>query len=117
MMQPQGEQTFPVTVNGRVIKLKRPSEGHVVIISRMKRKMQGGNSQATIEAVGVVLDILDAMMTNDDDRQFMLDGIVRGSLDMSTELASIFEQLTAAATEAEETPAPKKAPSRVRRPR
>lgn len=90
----QENAPFPVTfidvdgekVDGepavKIIMFKQPSEGQLAIIARGVRKARRGGGNNTVEAVGLILDVIDKLVVDRDDRNWLEDGLVNDEVSL-----------------------------------
>jgi len=80
-MEKKTEALLPFTVmfGEREIGFNAPSEGQMAVIALAARRAKRGGSGA-LEAVGLILDVIDKMVTVEADRDWLEDGLVDTSI-------------------------------------
>jgi hypothetical protein len=64
-----------------------PSDGQLAVIARgARRAMRGGGANA-LEAIGLILDVIDKMVVDPDDRNWLEDGLINASLSLDDFIA------------------------------
>lgn len=66
----------------RVIVFKQPTEGQAAIMARAVRKAERGG-KAALEAVALILDVIDALCVDKADRDWLEDGLIAGTVELN----------------------------------
>jgi len=79
--QAEAREEFTVTIKDREVVFLMPTDGQVAQLSRAVNVAQRSRSGETmVPAVARMLDVLMAMVKDDDDRDFLDDGMVSGDV-------------------------------------
>jgi hypothetical protein len=78
----QAFKPFDVTFGEREITFNPPNEGQSAIIARAVRKANRGG-RAALDAIALVLDVIDALVVNPEDRDFLEDGLIDTSIELN----------------------------------
>lgn len=94
-------ETFTRPISGRDIEFRLPSDAQLLVLGRLLRLTERmgedeGKIAGSVHQLSKVLDIIDSMIINEEDRSWVEDRILEGTLDLS----AIMEVFRA---EAEET--------------
>lgn len=115
-MSDEDVKTFPMILAGREIMFKRPALGQILMLQRiamrnMNRAKQTGDEQerlrATTEAVVKTLDFIDTLIINEEDRQFVEDGMLAGTIEYDEVMAALSGGQKEDPIEDDATPMPK----------
>lgn len=82
-MEKKTETLMPFTVmfGDREIGFNAPSEGQMAVIALAARRAKRGGEGA-VEAIGLILDVIDNMVTVPADRDWLEDGLIDTSIDL-----------------------------------
>jgi len=69
------------------IVFNQPTEGQIAVMARGARRAKRGSGQDALAAVGLILDVIDALVASPDDRNWLEDGLLDTSLDLDDFLA------------------------------
>jgi hypothetical protein len=73
---------FPVTFKDREVMFNPPSEGQIAVIARAGRKAQRGGGQNAVDAIGLILDVIDRLVVDPDDRNWLEEGLIDASIEL-----------------------------------
>lgn len=116
------EQNFIRSVNGREIKFRRPNDTQMLLVGRLLRRAESVRSKAeggeadeaqvtgTVHELSKILDIIDSMVVDEEDRSWLEDQMVLGAVDMS----ALTSTLGSGEDEEPKKPAKKSARARTR---
>jgi hypothetical protein len=95
----------------RKVMFRNPSEGQIAVMARgARRAMRGGAN--TVEAVGLILDVIDKMVIDPDDRNWLEDGLIDDSIKLD-DFLGVLDGINAGGNEGSE-PARKSVASSAR---
>jgi hypothetical protein len=77
-----GDGEPEVIFRDRKVMFQHPSEGQVAVIARAARKAERGGGKNAVEAIGLILDVIDNMVVDRDDRNWLEDGLVNSELEL-----------------------------------
>jgi hypothetical protein len=88
-----GRETRPVPIKGRNIDVRELTDAQLLLMSRDVRLAQreGVDKKERVGAIGRMFDILESVVVSPDDKEYLLDLVVKGNL----ELADMTPVLTA----------------------
>jgi len=77
-------ETRSVDIKGRDIQVKRPADAQLALLSREARLLDRENvdSSRKMQAVGRMFDIFESWVVSDDDREYLVDLVVQGDLEL-----------------------------------
>ncbi len=81
-MDEKDRETFGVEFDDREIMFYQPSEGQLAVIARAVRKAKRGGGGNALEAIGLILDVIDKMVVDADDRNWLEDGLTDATLSL-----------------------------------
>lgn len=73
---------FPVEFGDREITFNQPSEGQIAVLARAVRKANRGGP-AVIDGVALILDIIDNLVVDPEDRNFLEDGLINDTITLN----------------------------------
>lgn len=84
-------ETRNVDVKGRPVTIKQFTDAQVFLLSREARlaSRSGTEGPRKVDAVARVFDILESVLVNDEDREYLMDLTVKGELELKDFLAFI----------------------------
>lgn len=93
-----------ITLKGRDIGVKKLNDAQIALMTREANRAQRKSLdyQIRLEAVGRILDVLEAAIVSDDDKTYVVDLMVAGDLEM----ADLLPVITAFYSDTEETDKP-----------
>ncbi len=121
------KQNFPRTIGGREIWFKPPTDAQVLMMSRMQRigrqissheNIDPGDEQARkqlfdgVDRLSKILDIVDSMVISPTDRDFLEDGIVKGTIGLPDLVSAIRGPEQEEGNRAQKRAAVRKAPAK-----
>jgi hypothetical protein len=109
----QEPTTFEVTFGERTIEFKQPSDGQLAVIARGVRKAKRGGGSNTIEAIGLILDVIDKLAVDPNDRDWLEEGLTDASIDLE-DFIGVLDGINSDGEDVKETPHPVSA-ARARR--
>lgn len=94
-------ETFPRTIGGREILFRPPTQAQLLIVGRLVRtsrqfvdtddkEMDRVQIQGGVEKMSMILDVIDSMVINPADRDFLEQQMIAGKLDLG-ELMEAFD--------------------------
>jgi hypothetical protein len=69
-----------IVLDKREVVFNHPSEGQIAVIARAARKAERGGGANIVEAVGLILDVMDKMVVDPDNRNWLEEGLIDTSL-------------------------------------
>lgn len=84
-------ETRDVDVRGRPVTIKQFTDAQVFLLSREARlaSRSGTEGPRKVDAVARVFDILESVLVNEEDREYLMDLTVKGELELKDFLAFI----------------------------
>jgi hypothetical protein len=84
-METSPKETRPVTVRGRDIQVRQLTDAQLLLLSRDGRLAQREDADRGLRmaAVGRLFDVLESLVQSPEDKQFLLDLVVQGELELS----------------------------------
>lgn len=76
-------EPFEVTFGDRKIEFKPPTEGQIAVIGKGAWLAQRGGAGNTVNAVALILNVIDKMVMDPKDRNWLEDGLIDGTLDLN----------------------------------
>lgn len=117
MTDQQDVELFAVgEVQGRVIQLRRPTDGQVAAMARYARSAQrsAGDVSLAVDAVARMLDVLMNLVINEVDRTWLDDGMVIGKINLE-DMTPLLNALNGEAQEQAPKTGPVKKAARAKR--
>ena len=114
------EQTVKVPLGGREIEMREPSEGSLVVLSRTFRslpkienvgELSDEQRDRMIRSLGILGKIVEGMIVNDDDKDWLDDAMIDGTVSAE----DVFRSIKDAGEKFNGTAAPARAAKAVRR--
>jgi hypothetical protein len=97
------ESNFTRTISGREIEFHRPTDAQILMVGRLLRVSRGFTDmkedevdreqiQGGVERMSMILDIIDSMVVNPSDRDWLETGIINGKLDLEQLMGALNEE-------------------------
>ena len=85
MSEDPGKDTRVVDVNGRSVVVKAPNDAQIMLMSQQGNVVANDRAKPAdrMAAAGTLMNILSALIVQDDDRDYVKDEIIAGKLDMA----------------------------------
>lgn len=85
MSQDPGKDTRAVDVNGRLVVVKAPNDAQIMLLGQQGTLVMSERTAPAdrMAAAGTLMNILSALIVQDDDREYVKEQIVAGKLDMA----------------------------------